>query len=221
MFGEKVRRIEDPALLRGKGRYLDDIHRPDMLHAAFVRSPFAHARINGIDASAALAAEGVVAVYAAADLKTLLPDIVLPVEQPSGALRHSANPSALAEGVVRYVGEPVACVIADHPYRAEDAAALVEVDYDPLPVSADYLAALKDGAPRAHEAFDDNVVAAFTLAYGAVDDAFAKAPHVFRETLHQHKGLGHAMECRGVAAELDSRDGVLNVWSATQMAHRA
>ncbi|MEK9645052.1 MAG: xanthine dehydrogenase family protein molybdopterin-binding subunit [Alphaproteobacteria bacterium] len=221
MFGEKVRRIEDPALLRGKGRYLDDIHRPGMLHAAFVRSPFAHARVGKIGVSAALAAEGVVAVYSADDLRELLTDIVLPVEQPSGALRHSASPAALADGVVRYVGEPVACVIADHPYRAEDAAALVEVDYDPLPASVDYLAALKVGSPKAHEGFDDNIVAALTLAYGEVDDSFVKAPHVFRETLHQHKGLGHAMECRGVAAELDARDGVLNVWSATQMAHRA
>ena len=221
MFGEKVRRVEDPALLRGRGRFVDDIHLPGMLHAAFVRSPFAHARIGRIDAAAAAAVDGVVAVYSLDDLRPHLTDCVLPVEQPSGALRLSASPSALADGEVRHVGEPVACVIATHAYIAEDAAALVEVDYDPLPVSADYRAALEPGAARAHSDFADNVVAAFTLAYGDVEAAFEGAPHVFRETLAQHKGLGHAMECRGVAAHCDPRDGVLTVWSATQMAHRA
>lgn len=221
MFGEKVKRVEDPALLRGEGRYVDDIHLPGMLHAVFVRSPLAHARIDGIDASAAEALDGVVAVYSIDDLRPHLTDCVLPVEQASGALKLSASPTALADGTVRYVGEPVACIIATDPYIAEDATSLVAVEYSPLPVSSDYLAALDADAPRAHEAFDDNEVAAFVLAYGDVEAAFANADHVFRETLHQHKGLGHAIECRGVAARLDPRDNKLTVWSATQMAHRA
>ncbi|MBT5648426.1 MAG: xanthine dehydrogenase family protein molybdopterin-binding subunit, partial [Rhodospirillaceae bacterium] len=221
MFGEKIKRVEDPALLRGKGKYLDDIHLPGMLHAAFVRAPVAHATFSAIDSSAALAIDGVVAVYTLDDLRPYLTDTVMPVEQPSGALKLSASPSTLADGEVRYVGEPVACVIAESPYIAEDAAQLVFVDYSNLPVSADYLSALDDGAATAHSDFADNLVAGFTLAYGDTDDAFAGAAHVFRETLHQHKGLGHAIECRGVAAELNPRDRVLNVWSATQMAHRA
>lgn len=221
MFGEKIKRVEDPALLRGKGRYLDDIHLPGMLHAAFVRSPLAHARITDIDASAARAAEGVVAVYTLDDLRPHLTDTVMPVEQPSGALKQSASPSVLADGEVRHVGEPIAIVIAETAYGAEDAAALVNVSYDALPVSSDFLGAFDADAPKAHSTLTDNLVAGFTLAYGDVDGAFADAAHVFRETLHQHKGLGHAIECRGVAARLDDRDGKLTVWSATQMAHRA
>ena len=221
MFGQKIKRVEDPALLRGKGRYLDDIHLPGMLHAAFVRSPFAHARITGIDTAAAMAAEGVVAVYSLEDLRPHLTDTVMPVEQPSGALKQSANPSVLADGEVRHVGEPVAVVIAETAYGAEDVAAMVDVSYDNLPVSADYLGALRSEAPKAHTALTNNIVAEFTLAYGETDSAFAGAEHVFRETLHQHKGLGHAIECRGVAALIDESDGCLAVWSATQMAHRA
>ena len=221
MFGQKITRVEDPALLRGKGRYLDDIHLPGMLHAAFVRSQYAHARITGIDASSALDMDGTVAVYALDDLREHLTDTVMPVEQPSGALKQSASPSVLADGEVRHVGEPVAVVIAETAYGAEDAAAMVEVSYDTLAVSADYLGALADGAPKAHSALSDNLVAGFTLSYGDTDAAFSNAAHVFGETLHQHKGLGHAIECRGVAARLGDHDGRLTVWSATQMAHRA
>ena len=221
MFGQKINRVEDPALLRGEGRYLDDIHLSGMLHAAFVRSPYAHARITGVDAAAARSMDGVVAVYTLDDLRPHLTDTVMPVEQPSGALKQSASPSVLADGEVRHVGEPVAVVVAETAYGAEDAAALVEVSYDILPVSSDYLGALQSDAPKAHSTLNDNLVAGFALAYGDVDGAFASAAHVFRETLHQHKGLGHAIECRGVTARLDNRDGKLTVWSATQMAHRA
>lgn len=221
MFGEKIRRVEDPALLRGAGRYVDDIHLPGMLHAAFVRSPLAHALVTGVDTSAAAALPGVVAVYTLDDFRPFVTGTVLPVEQPSGALKLSASPSILADGEVRHVGEPIACVVAETAYIAEDAARLVDVTYESLPVSADYRAALEPGSPRAHSGLPDNVVAAFVLAYGDVERAFADAAHRFRETLHQHKGLGHAMECRGVAARIDPRDGVLTVWSATQMAHRA
>lgn len=221
MFGEKIKRVEDPALLRGKGRYLDDIHLPNMLYAAFVRSPFAHAKVTNINTMAALAANGVVAIYTLDDLRDFLTDTVMPVEQPSNALKLSASPSVLADGEVRYVGEPIAMVIAETPYSAEDAAALVDVSYDTLPVSSNYVAALEDGAPKANNELKDNNVAGFTLAYGDVNSAFADAAHVFRETLHQHKGLGHAIECRGVAARLNEHDGKLTVWSATQMAHRA
>ena len=221
MFGQKINRVEDPALLRGEGRYLDDIHMSGMLHAAFVRSPYAHARITGVDAAAARSMDGVVAVYTLDDLRPHLTDTVMPVEQPSGALKQSAIPSVLADGEVRHVGEPVAVVVAETAYGAEDAAALVEVSYDILPVSSDYLGALQSDAPKAHSTLNDNLVAGFALAYGDVDGAFASAAHVFRETLHQHKGLGHAIECRGVTARLDNRDGKLTVWSATQMAHRA
>ena len=132
-----------------------------MLHAAFVRSPHAHARIRGIDASAAAALPGVAAVYAVDDLRPFLADAVMPLEQPSGALRQSVSPSLLADGEVRYVGEPVACVVAESRYLAEDAAAAVAADYEELPVSADWRRALEDGAPPAHAGSAHNLVAAF------------------------------------------------------------
>ena len=207
--------------MRGQGRYVDDIHLPEMAHAAFVRSPFAHARITGIEASAAKARDDVIAVFTIDDLRGQLTDTVMPVEQPSGALKLSASPSVLADGEVRHVGEPVACVIAKTAYAAEDAAALVDASYDILPVSANYLSALEAGSAKAHTGFDNNIVAGFKLAYGEIEGAFTRAAHVFREALNQHKGLGHAMECRGVAAWLDDRDRRLTVWSGTQMAHRA
>ena len=221
MFGQRIKRLEDPALLRGRGRYVDDIHLPGMLHAAFFRSPVAHARILRVDLAKAAALPGVAAAYAIDDLRRRLTDTVMPVEQPSAALKLSASPSVLADGEVRYVGEPVACVVADSPHAAEDAAGAVDMAYDPLPVSSDCRAAAESGAPLAHGAFDHNVVAEFTLSYGAVDDAFAGAAHAFRESLRQRKGLGHAIECRGVVARPDSADGALTVWSGTQMAHRA
>ena len=145
---------------------------------------------------AALAADGVVAIFTLDDLRDFLTDTVMPVEQPSNALKLSASPSVLADGEVRYVGEPIAMVIAETPYGAEDAAALVDVSYDTLPVSSDLRCRAEDGAPKANNELKDNNVAGFTLSYGDVDSAFANAAHVFRETLHQHKGLGHAIECR-------------------------
>ena len=220
MFGEKVKRVEDPGLLRGQARFVDDMHFPDMLHAAFLRSPVAHASIRSIDTSPADRPE-VVAVYTLDDLRPFVTDPVMPLEQPSAALKLSASPSVLADKEVRYVGEPVACVIAINPYVAEDAAESISVEYEPLPVSSDYVDAFADDSPRAHSAFDHNIVASFRLEYGDIDSAFAGAAHVFRERLKQHKGLGHAIECRGVAARVNPGDGTLTVWSATQMAHRA
>ncbi len=220
VFGARIKRREDPALLRGRGRFVDDIHLPLMVHAAFVRSPHAHAEIRGISVEAALAVEGVVGVYTIDDLAPHLARETLPVEMPSAALRQSLNPQVLARNEVRHVGEPVAVVVADDPYAAEDGAAAVEVDYAPLPVANDCVDASLPGAAPAHLAAEDNVVGAFTLEYGDCAGAFARAPNVFAETFFQHKGLGHAIECRGVVARWDALDDRLTVWSGTQLAHR-
>src|SRR5687767_7009010 len=130
-------RLEDAALLRGRGRYVDDIHLPGMLHAAFVRSPQAHAAIRGIDKSAALALEGARAVLTLDDLRPYLRNERLVVGLPSPSYKQERNRPALAGDEVVHVGEPVAMVIADSRYLAEDAAALVAVDYDPLPAAVD------------------------------------------------------------------------------------
>jgi carbon-monoxide dehydrogenase large subunit len=221
MFGQRVKRIEDPALLRGRGHFVDDIRLPGLLHAHFVRSPHAHAAIRAIDSTAARAHPGVFAVYTLADLSPHLTGERLPVGMPSGALRQVVDPWVLAKDEVCHVGDPIAVVLADSRYAAEDAAALVEIDFEPLPAAGDCRAALGADAPRAHRGAKDNVVAAFTLAYGDVEAAFAGAAHVFREAFWQHKGCGHAIECRGVVASHDRTRDHLTVWSGTQMAHRA
>ncbi len=219
--GRPVPRIEDPALLRGRGRFVDDLRFPGLLHASFVRSGEAHARIRGIDAAAALAAPGVRAVLALDDLRPHVTRTTMPLAQPSAAIRHVLDPPILADGEVRYVGEPVAVALADSPYRAEDAAALVAVEYEPLPAAVDCRRALAEDAPAAHCGLPDNLVASLALAYGDCGRAFAAAAHVVRASMHQNKGLGHAIECRGVLARPDPHDGRLTVWSGTQMPHRA
>jgi carbon-monoxide dehydrogenase large subunit len=221
MLGSKIKRLEDPALLRGKGRYTDDIHLPGMLHASFVRSPHAHATIRGIDRRAALALAGVHAVYTLADLLPHVASATMPVAQPSNAILKQVDPYVLADDEVRYVGEAVAVVIADTPYVAEDAARLVAVDYEPLPVAGDCRAALAADAPRAHSHLTDNVVARFAMKYGDCAAAFGKAAHRFRETLFLHKALGGAIECRGVVARHDPLTDSLTIWAGTQMPHRA
>ena len=220
-LGKRVPRIEDPALLRGRACFVDDLRFPDLLHAVFVRSGEAHARVRGIDVSAAMASPGVRAVLTLDDLRPHVTRVTMPLAQPSGAIRHVLDPPILADGEVRYVGEPVAAAIADNPYRAEDAAALVEIDYESLPASIDCRRALEPAAAPAHSALPDNLVAALSMSYGDSDRAFASAAHTVRAGMHQNKGLGHAIECRGVLARLDPNDGKLTVWSGTQMPHRA
>jgi carbon-monoxide dehydrogenase large subunit len=221
MFGARVKRLEDPALLRGAARFADDIHLAGMVHAAFVRSPYAHALVRGIDRKAALAVPGVRAVYTLDDFLPHVASATMPVAQPSNAIVKHVDPYVLAGDEVRYVGEAVAMVVADSSYIAEDAARLVAVDYEPLPVAGDCRAALAPGAPRAHREHADNVVARFAMAYGDCASAFAKAAHVFRESLFAHKALGGAIECRGVVARHDPLDGSLTIWAGTQMPHRA
>ncbi len=208
-------------MLRGRGRYVDDIHFPDMLHASFIRSPHPHALIRAIDTTRAKAQPGVVAVFTANDLSPHLTMMRMPVAQPSAAIRQSLDPYVLAVDEVSYVGEPVAVVIAEHAYLAEDAMALVDIDYDPLPAAGDARAAMKPGAATAHTGAPDNIVGRLTLEYGDCATALANAPHVFHDHFFQHKGLGQAMECRGVAARFDAVDDMLLVWSGTQMAHRS
>ncbi len=218
--GKPVRRLEDPAFLRGRGRFVDDLHFPGLLHAAFVRSGEAHARIRAIDVAAALAAPGVHAALSLEDIRPHVTSVAMPLGQPSAAIRHALDPPILADGEVRYVGEPVALVIADHPYRAEDAARLVALDYDSLPAAVDCRDALTPGAAPAHSGLADNLVARLEIGYGDCAAAFAEAAHVVRAAMHQNKGLGHAIECRGVLARPDPHDGKLTVWSGTQMPHR-
>jgi len=218
-FGARVTRVEDPALLSGRGRFVDDVKFPGMLHACFVRSPHAHARIRGIDASPARALPGVHAVLTADDLPASMATNRMPMLVPNPAIAASLTQHCLARDEVCYVGQTVAVVLADSRYIAEDAIALVDVDYEVLPAVSDYRSADNPNAPRAHLTLDNNVASTFRMAYGDADAAFASAPHVFTEEIWQHRGGGMAMEARAVVANPDPTDDLLTVWSATQTPH--
>jgi carbon-monoxide dehydrogenase large subunit len=219
--GRSVLRLEDTDLLTGKGRFVDDIRLPGMLHAAFVRSPYAHATVRRIDVEAARAREGVHAVYTLADLRPFLSDERLRVALPSAAFRQQVDRPVLASGEVTHVGEPIAVVVAADRYLAEDAAVAVEIDYQPLPAAVDCRAALAVDAPRVHSGAPHNLVAEFDLRFGDVAAAFDRAPRVFAQSLWQERGGSHSIECRGCVAVYDELDDRLTLWSSTQTPHAA
>ncbi|MGB6893425.1 MAG: xanthine dehydrogenase family protein molybdopterin-binding subunit [Xanthobacteraceae bacterium] len=218
-FGARVKRLEDPALLSGRGRFVDDLKLSGMLQACFVRSPYAHALIRGIDSTAAMAMPGVHAVLTADDLPEPMRRMPIPMLTPNPAIATPRTQTALAREEACYVGQPIAVVIADSRYIAEDAAAAIVVDYDVLAAAGDCRAAIQDDGPRAHRDLASNVIARFPLAYGDVDAAFANAAHVFEEVLWQHRGGGMALETRAVLATHDPVADVLTVWSGTQTPH--
>ncbi|GAA3204632.1 xanthine dehydrogenase family protein molybdopterin-binding subunit [Actinocorallia longicatena] len=214
--GARVRRVEDPRLLTGRGAFVDDITPPGTLHACFVRSPLARGRITGVDTAEALALEGVHAVLTAADLNpgaheqwyTLIGRDVPDSPRPP-----------LADGEVRFVGDPVALVVADDRYIAEDAAELVFVDYEPLDPVVDYATA-GQREDLVHEGFPGNVSAELTLRDPAdLDPIFAGAPHTVRETIHQQASAPVPMETRGLIAWWSAPERELTVWAATQSPH--
>jgi len=217
LIGSRIKRIEDEPLLRGRGRFLDDIALPGVWHAAFVRSPHPHALIKGIDRSAALGLGGVHAVLTLDDIAPLMLSRRMLRHSNSGMPLDRAWAFALADGEVCYVGEPVAIVIADDRYLAEDAAALVAVEYEPLPFVSDVRMA-RDGAPVRRE-LSSNIVATHKVAFGDAAAAFARAAHVFRQDLWQHRGGAQSIEARGVLAELRASDGGITVHASTQKAH--
>lgn len=214
-------RLEDDALLRGAGRFLDDLVLPDMLEAAFLRSPVAHGLILRLDCEAARALPGVHAVLTYGDLRPLLTSDHMPLALPAGGLRFHAECDVLAREEVTYVGEPVALVVAQTRRIAEDALALIELDVETLPCVVDPVAGLEPGAPQARRDCPDNHVARTGIDYGDADKAFDNAPHVIAEEFRLSKGGGHSMEPRGVLARYDAMEQQLTVWDSTQMPHRA
>lgn len=213
-FGERVLRNEDARLIRGDGNYLDDVQVENPLHAAFVRSPFAHARIESIDVEAARQQRGVVAVYTCDDIGHLDQDLPLLIPHP-----HMQNPRTqrpLARGEVFHVGQAVAMVVAESRYVAEDAAELVDVEYEPLPVVADLEAAGSPGSPLVHADVPGNIASHFVQVTGDPDAAFERAERVFRAKFSIERSAGHPMETRGVVAKWDRREESLTVWDSTQ-----
>jgi aerobic carbon-monoxide dehydrogenase large subunit len=217
LIGARLPRLEDRPLLIGKGRFIDDIASPDVLHAAFVRSPHPHAAIRRIDRRDALALPGVHAVLALDDLAPVLAQRRMLRHSNSGTPLERYWSFALADGEVSYVGEAVALVLADSRYLAEDAAGLVAVDYDVLAAVSDCRRAADPGAPAVRRELNSNVAAVYKVAYGDADAAFAKAAHVFHADLWQHRGAAHPIEGRGILA--DWRDDAMVVWASTQKAH--
>jgi carbon-monoxide dehydrogenase large subunit len=215
-FGARVKRLEDPRLLAGKGRYVADVNLPGMLEAAFVRSTEAHATIRAIDTSAARSVPGVIAVFTMADFGARFASRPMLHVAPNPAIRQYITQYPLATREVCYVGEAVALVVARDRYIAEDAVQRVVVDYEPLPAIVEIERALTGDAPRAHCDSPDNLIATLAMRFGDAAEAFARAPHVVHERLRQHRGAPHSMECRGVIAQYDGATDQLTLWSATQ-----
>ena len=209
-----TRRNEDPRLLRGLGCYVDDVDPPGALHAAILRSPFGHALIRGIDASAARAMPGVHAVYSAADLGEFNQPAPLVIPHPS--LTHGRTQRPLAVDKVCYIGEAVAMVVADDRYLAEDAAAMIEVDWEPLPAVVDFRVASEPGQALVHEDVPNNIAAHLVQVVGDPDAAFHGAAHIFEESVYIERSCGSPIEARGVVAVWDRLQQSLTVWDATQ-----
>ncbi|HEX4411421.1 MAG TPA: xanthine dehydrogenase family protein molybdopterin-binding subunit [Xanthobacteraceae bacterium] len=216
VFGTSTGRVEDRALLRGNARFVADIRLPGTLSAAFARSPHAHARIVAVKKDAALALAGAVSVITADDLKDLTTTNRLVVALPDKTYKQQRDRFILAEGETVHVGEAIAMVVASDAYIAEDAANLIEIDYDVLPAASDCRAALEAGAPPAHSDAKHNLAASFASAYGDIDGAFARASHVVEDSFWTHRGVAHSMECRGCVAAYDAFEDKLTLWSSTQ-----
>lgn len=214
--GARVPRIEDPRLLRGRGKYIDDITLPGMLHAAFVRSPYAHANIAGIDVEAARALDGVVGVFTGKDLEDVVGPYVTKLPRPDVK---QCSRRVLTTDKVRHVGEAVAIVVATSRYIAEDACELVTVDYEPLEAVVDPEAALEPGAPLIDPNLDDNNIGHIEERAGDIEKAFAEADVVVSKRFHHNRYVGNPLECRGVIAEWDAGTAKMTVWTSNQMPH--
>ena len=214
--GSRVPRVEDARLLTGSGTFVDDITRPGMLHACFVRSPHPRAVILSIDASQALALPGVRAVFTAADLNG---DVVEAWYTGTGKDVPDTPRPPLACGEVRFAGDPVALVVAESRYVAEDGAELVMVDYDPLPAVPDYATA-QDSPERVHEKYPGNLAGKLGGAPAEmIAPAFEAARHVIAETIWEQAFVPVPMETRGLVVEWTRATGELTIWAATQAPH--
>jgi len=215
--GASLLRKEDLPLLTGRARFVDDVERPGMVHAAIVRSPLAHARISAPDVAAARALPGVVDVVTAADLPGGGPEIPMRMFRHAGMEDFLQRP--LAADVVRYSGEPVAVVVAESRYTAEDAAELVDLVYEPLPAVVDAERAMEEDAPILHARAGSNVAATFVVEHGDVDAAFAEADVVVEKRIVSQRHAAVPLETRGLVAEMDRDTDELTVWGAAKIPH--
>lgn len=213
--GKRIKRTEDPRLIKGLAHYVDDVRLPDTLHVVFVRSIYAHAKIAGIDVTEAVKAPGVVAVYTGRDIATkvgpvpcaaALPDLKVP------------DYRVLATGKALFVGHPIAAVVATDRYLARDAAELILVDYEELPVVVDVEASAK-GGPVIHEQFGSNIAYTLTSGEGDIEAALKSADHIVTQRMVHQRLAPVAMEGRGVLARYFPGEEELTLWSSTQIPH--
>ncbi|HEX5586843.1 MAG TPA: xanthine dehydrogenase family protein molybdopterin-binding subunit [Acidimicrobiia bacterium] len=211
--GQSVRRKEDPRLLAGQGRYADDVSLPGMLHVAFLRSHVAAGTIRSIDTSAAAALPGVRAVYTAADMN----DVSGPIHASAGGAPPFGPPLLLlAADDVRFVGDPIAMVVATSRYIAEDACDLIDVDIEPTDAVATVEAALADGAPLVHPELGTNALAQLAMPDPELQEILDNAAHVVTRTFAMARTTNVPMEGRGIVATYDEYGGELRVWPSTQ-----
>lgn len=225
-IGRSHPRTEDRRFVTGAARFVADLRLPGMVEAVMVRSVHAHARISSIDLSEARVAPGVIAAFNGADLVSEVePFTRLAINTPSslgdevGLMVKGFRSPVLATDRVLRVGDPVAVVVAANRYLGEDAAELVAVEYEQLPVVSDPEAALADDAPLIHPELGDNVHARFRVGVGEVERALAEAPHRIAERFRIGRSVGAPIETRGTVARLDRRQGMLTVWATTQRSH--
>ena len=220
LIGQEVKRVEDQALITGRGQYVDDLRLPGLLHLALVRSPYGHAKINRVDVSAAANADGVVAVFTGADLAEQLGSLpagwVLD-EEATGMKTPEHPPLAIEK--VRYVGDAVAAVVASSPEAASDAVALVDVDYEPLDAITDAEAATADDAPQVHDDAPGNLAFDWAVGAGDYEAAAAEAEVVVSERIVNQRLIPNPMEPRGIMADYNAGTEQLTIWTSTQIPH--
>ena len=217
-IGKARRRNEDPRLLTGQALFTDDVHLEGLAHAAFLRSPYAHARLRRVDAARARAHPGVLAVYTAADLGDYWRPGPLLVSPPpiEGVEFHERTQVPLARDKVRHAGEVIAFVVAESRYLAEDAVAEIEVDYEALTPVVDLERALDAGSPLVHDDLASNLAAHVIQERGNYEAIRSQADVIIARRLIYDHGAAAALENRGVVAEWDARQARLTVWDTTQ-----
>ena len=220
VLGARIKRVEDPKLITGRGRYLDDIKLPGMVHMSILRSPYAHANIRSIDTSAAKAAPGVLAVIVGSEI----PWNPLPMAWPAGGasgIRNNINmPRILATDSVKWTGEGVAAVVAETPAQAQDALELIHVDWEPLPAVVDAEKALADGAPQLHENAPNNRVFDWNVGNkDGTDAAFEAAEVIVRQRLVNNRLVPNPLEVRGDIGWYNPGTEEYTIWMSSQTPH--
>src|SRR3989441_447597 len=225
-IGRSVKPDKSSRFIPGSGMYVSDVRLPNMLHAALLRSMHAHARIHGVDVKEALRLDGVVGVWTGREIEGRISAFPESFEiHPARWLEEvkpvlqGPRPTALAQGKVHYVGEPVAIVVAEGRPKAEDAVDAIVVEYEELPIIVDAEESLQARATLVHEGSNNNVVFSFSIEKGNVDGALGAAPHTLRERFRHHRYCAAPLEGRGVVAWVEPKTNILTVWSSTQMPH--